>query len=235
MFKRLFDIIFSLFGLVLFSPIILITIFFIWIYDFKNPFYTPQRMGKDMVPFKMYKFRSMVVNADKTGVTSTSGVDKRITPIGKIIRKFKLDELSQFINVFFGDMSFVGPRPQIVDHVINEYTNIEKKLLNVKPGITDISSIVFSDEGDILKYSTDPDLDYNLLIRPWKSRLGILYVDNHNLVIDIKLVIITIIAIIKKDQALKYINSILINLKASPELIEVCQRNKLLKPSDLPQ
>ncbi len=127
MFKRLFDIIFSLFGLVLFSPIILITIFFIWIYDFKNPFYTPQRMGKDMVPFKMYKFRSMVVNADKTGVTSTSGVDKRITPIGKIIRKFKLDELSQFINVFFGDMSFVGPRPQIVDHVINEYTNIEKK------------------------------------------------------------------------------------------------------------
>ncbi len=86
-----------------------------------------------------------------------------------------------------------------------------------------------------MKYSTDPDLDYNLLIRPWKSRLGILYVDNHNLVIDIKLVIITIIAIIKKDQALKYINSILINLKASPELIEVCQRNKLLKPSDLPQ
>lgn len=235
MFKRIFDIIFSAVGLVLFSPIILITIFFIWFYDFKNPFYAPQRMGKNMVPFKMYKFRSMVVNADKNGVTSTSGEDKRITPIGKIIRKFKLDEISQFINVFLGDMSFVGPRPQVVDHVREEYTKIENTLLNVKPGITDISSIVFSDEGEILKFSRDPDLDYNLLIRPWKSRLGILYVNNHNLKLDIKLILITIIAIFKKDQALKYINSILINLNASPEIIEVCQRNTLLKPATLPQ
>ncbi len=235
MFKRIFDIIFSLLGLVLFSPIILVTIFCIWIYDFENPFYTPLRMGKDMVPFKMYKFRSMVVNADKTGVTSTSGEDNRITPIGKIIRKYKLDEISQFINVFFGDMSFVGPRPQVVDHVINEYTSIEKTLLNAKPGITDISSIVFSDEGEILKYSKDPDADYNVLIRPWKSRLGILYVNNSKILLDIKLILITIIAIVKKDQALKYINSILINLNASPELIEVCLRNKILKPASLPE
>jgi len=235
MFKRIFDIIFSLIGLVLFSPLILLTIFFIWIYDFQNPFYTPQRMGKDMVPFKMYKFRSMVINADKNGVTSTSGEDKRITPIGKIIRKFKLDEISQFINVFSGDMSFVGPRPQVVDHVISEYNSIEKTLLNVKPGITDISSIVFSDEGEILKNSKDPDADYNVLIRPWKSRLGILYVNNHNLILDIKLIFITIIAIIDKKQALKYINSILIDLKASTELLEVCQRKKVLKPSKIPQ
>jgi lipopolysaccharide/colanic/teichoic acid biosynthesis glycosyltransferase len=235
MLKRIFDIIFSLIGIVLFSPIILLTIFFIWIYDFKNPFYTPQRMGRDMVPFKMYKFRSMVVNADNSGVTSTSGNDKRITPIGKIIRKFKLDEISQFINVFIGDMSFVGPRPQVVDHVTSEYTSIEKTLLNIKPGITDISSIVFSDEGEILKYSKDPDADYNVLIRPWKSRLGILYVNNQNIILDIKLILITIIAIIDKKLALKYINGILINLKASTELLEVCQRKKVLKPSNIPK
>jgi lipopolysaccharide/colanic/teichoic acid biosynthesis glycosyltransferase len=233
MLKRIFDIIFSLFGLFILSPVILITIFLIWMYDFHNPFYTPIRMGRGMVPFKMYKFRSMVINADKSGVNSTSGNDKRITPIGKLIRKFKLDEISQFINVLIGDMSFVGPRPQVVDHVINEYIERERVLLNVKPGITDISSIVFSDEGDILKDSIDPDEDYNILIRPWKSRLGILYVDNHNFLLDIRLIIITVIAIINKKLALKYLNKILIELGAQPEIVEVCKRNSVLKPSKL--
>lgn len=234
MFKRLFDIFFSIIGLILFSPIIILTIFFIWIYDFKNPFYTPLRMGKDMKPFRMYKFRSMVINADKNGITSTSGSDKRITPIGRIIRRFKLDEVSQFINVFLGDMSFVGPRPQVVEHVVNEYSDLEKTLLSVKPGITDISSIVFSDEGDILKESKDPDGDYNILIRPWKSRLGILYVKNHNILLDFKLILLTILAIINKNYALKYINSILIKLNVENELIKICQRKEKLTPASLP-
>lgn len=234
MMKRFLDIILSLIGIILFSPIILLTIFFIWIYDFNTPFYTPLRMGKKMIPFKMYKFRSMVLNADKSGVTSTSDNDKRVTPIGKVIRRFKLDEISQFINVFIGNMSFVGPRPQVIDHVKNEYNSLEKTLLNAKPGITDISSIVFSDEGEILKNSIDPDLDYNLLIRPWKSRLGILYVNNHNILLDIKLISITLIAILNKNLALKYINKILINLNADNELIEVCKRQKKLEPSSLP-
>lgn len=234
MIKRIFDIFFSIIGLSLFSPIIILTIFLIWIYDFENPFFTPYRMGKDLKPFKMYKFRSMVVNADKNGPSSTSGNDKRITPIGKIIRKFKLDEISQFLNVLLGDMSFVGPRPQVVEHVNNEYSKLEKMLLIVKPGITDISSIVFSDEGEILKDSKDPDADYNILIRPWKSRLGILYINNHNILLDIKLIIITIISIVNKNLALKYINIILINLNASVELIELCRRRKPLLPSSLP-
>jgi lipopolysaccharide/colanic/teichoic acid biosynthesis glycosyltransferase len=231
MFKRIFDLVFSVIGLVLFSPIILITIFFIWAYDFQNPFYTPIRMGKGMVPFKMYKFRSMVINADNSGVTSTSGNDKRITPIGRIIRKFKLDEISQFINVFLGDMSFVGPRPQVVDHVINEYTILEKTLLNIKPGITDISSIVFSDEGDILKDSEDPDHDYNLLIRPWKSKLGLIYLNNRNFILDVKLLAITIFAIINKKIALKFIHTILLQLNADTNLVEVCERQKILVPT----
>uniref|UniRef100_UPI004047F888 sugar transferase n=1 Tax=Algoriphagus sp. TaxID=1872435 RepID=UPI004047F888 len=233
MLKRIFDIIFSLFGLIIFSPVILITVTLIWMYDYNNPFYTPLRMGRGMVPFKMYKFRSMVINADKSGVNSTSGNDKRITPVGKIIRRFKLDEISQFINVLMGDMSFVGPRPQVVDHVINEYTNFEKGLLSVKPGITDISSIVFSDEGDILKDSEDPDKDYNALIRPWKSRLGILYVNNHNLILDIKLILITIVAIIDKKAALKFINNILIKICLDLDLINVCKREDKLSSSKL--
>jgi lipopolysaccharide/colanic/teichoic acid biosynthesis glycosyltransferase len=186
-----------------------------------------------MVPFKMYKFRSMVINADSSGVTSTSGNDKRITPIGKVIRKFKLDEISQFINVFLGDMSFVGPRPQVVDHVINEYTILEKTLLNIKPGITDISSIVFSDEGDILKDSEDPDHDYNLLIRPWKSKLGLIYLNNRNFILDVKLISITIFAIINKKIALKFIHTILVQLNADENLVEVCKRQKKLVPTIL--
>jgi lipopolysaccharide/colanic/teichoic acid biosynthesis glycosyltransferase len=195
----------------------------------------PLRMGENMKPFRMYKFRSMTVNADKSGVTSTSGNDNRITPIGKYIRKFKLDEVSQFINVFLGDMSFVGPRPQVIQHVENEYTPAEKKLLSVKPGITDISSIVFSDEGEILKDSTDPDLDYNLLIRPWKSRLGLIYIKESNLLLDFKLIVITIIAIVNKPKALKYINTLLVNINADKTLIEVCLRNKTLLPNTPPQ
>jgi lipopolysaccharide/colanic/teichoic acid biosynthesis glycosyltransferase len=234
MFKRIFDIVLSFLGLLFLSPVILMTLILIWMYDFHNPFYMPIRMGKGMVPFKMYKFRSMIVNADKNGVNSTSGNDKRITPVGKVIRKFKLDEISQFLNVLIGDMSFVGPRPQVVDHVINEYTEREKTLLDVKPGITDLSSIVFSDEGEILKDSIDPDHDYNVLIRPWKSRLGIIYVENSNFILDLKLIIITVFAILNKSMALKYINSILIKVKADADVIEVCKRNKKLIPHVLP-
>jgi lipopolysaccharide/colanic/teichoic acid biosynthesis glycosyltransferase len=231
--KRLFDISFSIIGLVIFSPIILFTILFIWLYDFESPFYTPVRMGKSMIPFHMYKFRSMVIDADKTGVNSTSGNDKRITTVGRVIRKFKLDEIAQFINVFIGEMSFVGPRPQVVEHVKDEYSCEEKKLLNVKPGITDISSIVFSDEGEILKNSSDPDKDYNLLIRPWKSSLGILYVKNQTFLLDITLIILTLIAIIHKNSALKFINKILINFNADKNLIEVCKRKTPLNPNSI--
>ncbi len=179
----------------------------------------------------MYKLRSMFKGADKSGVSSTASNDTRITPIGKIIRVIKLDEISQLINVFIGNMSLVGPRPQVVDHVNNEYTDAEKSLLKVKPGITDFSSIVFSDESQILRNSTDPDGDYNKLIRPWKSRLGLFYVHNLSTKIDIALIILTIIAIFSKDTSLKLLNRLLIKLKASDQLIEICKRKKILTPN----
>ena len=143
----------------------------------------------------------MVVNADKTGVDSTSSNDTRITPFGQFMRKYKIDEIPNFFNIFMGQMSFVGPRPN-VKRETNLYTSEEKLLLSVRPGITDFSSIVFSDEGDILEGSNNPDLDYNKLIRPWKSRLGIFYVNNQSLWMDIKLIFLTGLAIISKNNPL---------------------------------
>ena len=175
--KRIVDLILSFFALLFISPILIIFVILIFLEDQQNPFYIAKRVGKGGVNFKMIKLRSMVVNADKSGVDSTSANDSRITKIGKKVRKYKLDELTQLWNVFLGDMSLVGPRPN-VQRDVDLYTDIEKKLLTVKPGITDFSSIVFSDEGDILKEKDDPDLAYNQLIRPWKSRLGLIYIKN---------------------------------------------------------
>ena len=175
MIKRLFDIFVSLFGLLLLLPILIVFMYLIYRHDKASPFYMAPRMGKRNITFKIIKLRSMVSDADKSGVNSTSNDDIRITPIGQKIRRYKLDELTQLWNVLIGDMSLVGPRPQVkVDTDL--YTSIERKLLSVQPGITDFSSIVFSDEGDILEGKINPDLTYNQLIRPWKSRLGLIYI-----------------------------------------------------------
>jgi len=175
----------------------------------------------------------MIVNADKSGVDSTSANDQRITNIGRFIRKFKLDELTQLWNVLIGDMSLVGPRPN-VKRETDLYTSQEKKLLSVKPGITDFSSIIFSDEGEILKNQEDPDIAYNQLIRPWKSRLGIFYIEKRSFWIDIKLINFTVIAIISRDKALKKISQLLISLNADNELINISKRIGELVPTPPP-
>ena len=175
--KRLLDVIFSLAGIIIFSPIIFIFGILIWLQDFGNPFYISKRVGKNFKEFNLIKLRSMVLNADKSGVDSTSSNDKRITKIGNIVRKYKLDELMQLFNVLFGNMTLVGPRPNVKSEV-DMYTKKEKTLLQVKPGITDFASIVFSDEGNILKNKKDPDITYNQLIRPGKGKLGIFYIRN---------------------------------------------------------
>ena len=175
--KRFLDFIISCFGLLVATPVLVPVMFLVWVQDFKSPFYIAQRVGRDGKQFKMVKLRSMIINADSSGVDSTSSNDTRITPIGHIIRKFKLDELTQLWNVFKGDMSLVGPRPNVKAET-ELYTIDEKILLSVRPGITDLSSIIFSDEGDILENKENPDLAYNQLIRPWKSRLGLIYIKN---------------------------------------------------------
>ena len=231
--KRIFDFILAMIGLIISSPILLPVIFLVWIQDWHSPFYIAPRVGKGEKPFKMLKLRSMIVNADKSGVDSTSSNDKRITGVGRFIRKYKLDELSQLWNVLIGDMSLVGPRPN-VKRETDLYTIEEKKLLTVRPGITDFSSIVFSDEGDILKDQSDPDIAYNQLIRPGKSMLGIFYIEKRNFLIDIKLVYLTVLAIISKEKALKSLVQILKKLDATDLLINIASRKQNLYPMPPP-
>ena len=231
--KRIFDFILALIGLIISSPILLPVIFLVWIQDWHSPFYIAPRVGKGEKPFKMLKLRSMIVNADKSGVDSTSSNDKRITGVGKFIRKYKLDELSQLWNVLIGDMSLVGPRPN-VKRETDLYTIEEKKLLTVRPGITDFSSIVFSDEGDILKDQSDPDIAYNQLIRPGKSMLGIFYIEKRTFLIDIELIYLTAIAIISKEKALNSLVLILKKLGANELMITIASRKQNLYPMPPP-
>lgn len=231
--KRFFDVAASAIGLLVFSPVILTFMYLVWRQDRHSPFYMGERVGIGEKPFKMVKLRSMVKNADKSGVDSTGANDMRITRVGQMIRKYKLDEITQLWNVLVGDMSLVGPRPN-VKRETDLYTPLEKKLLSVRPGITDIASIVFSDEGDILKDQADPDLAYNQLIRPYKSRLGILYVENASLALDIKLVILTAIAIINRDSALDGVQTIMRELNADADLTRVAARREPLQPAPPP-
>jgi len=227
--KRIFDFFIALIGLLLLSPILLFFILTIWLQDRHSPFYIAPRVGINGKMFNMIKLRTMIVNADKSGVDSTSSDDKRITRVGHIIRKFKFDELLQLLNVLVGQMSLVGPRPQVKTDV-DLYTDQEKQLLSVLPGITDFSSIVFADEGKILEGSINPDLDYNQLIRPWKSRFSLIYVEKRNFWIDIKLIFITLLNIFSREKALQKVHSIIKDIGISDELIRMVLRKEVLVP-----
>ena len=229
MFKRAMDIILSTAGLLVFLPLLFIVALLVFLQDFHNPLYIATRVGKRRKPFKMVKLRSMIVDAEKSGVDSTSSDDKRITWIGRFIRKIKLDEITQLWNVLIGDMSLVGPRPN-VERDVAIYTEEEFQLLNVHPGITDFSSIVFADESSILAGSKNPDLDYNQLIRPWKNRLAIFYIKNRSILLDIKLIFLTIVSIISRRKALNGINKILVKFSADEKLIDVALRKFALVP-----
>jgi lipopolysaccharide/colanic/teichoic acid biosynthesis glycosyltransferase len=231
--KRTFDILFSALVLLATSPVMLTALFLVWRQDGHSPLYKAKRVARNNGEFTMIKIRSMLINADKSGVTSTSNTDNRITKVGHFIRRFKLDELSQFWNVLMGDMSVVGPRPNTRLHGVDEYTREEMRLLSVRPGITDLSSIVFSDEGAILTGAEDADALYNQIIRPWKSRLGLLYVDKRTLWLDIRIIWLTAVAIGSKQNALDGIARILDELDADGELKRICRREAPL-PHGLP-
>ena len=233
MLKRTFDVVLSTFGLFILSPIIVLCMLLIWLQDWHSPFYIAPRAAMGGGTFPMVKFRSMIVRADVSGVDSTAANDRRITIIGKVIRKAKLDEVPQLWNVFLGQMSFVGPRPNVTRET-NLYTTQEQRLLSVRPGITDISSIVFADEGDILQGSADPDLLYNQIIRPWKSQLGLLYVDKNSIVLDVKLIVLTLVNAFSRQKSLEAVQKILKQLGASDKLCQVCRRDQELPAAPPP-
>ncbi len=189
--KRFFDIVFSAIGLIIFSPF-----FFLFAVLIKSEsrgpvFYRGTRVGRYGKPFRIYKFRSMVEDAEQLGGTSTAETDARITRCGRFLRRFKLDELPQLMNVFLGEMSLVGPRPQ-VSWAVDLYSEREKELLTVRPGMTDYASIRFRNEGEILRGSIDPDRDYLEKIAPEKIQLGLEYVRHHSLWVDLKIIMATL-------------------------------------------
>ena len=231
--KRLFDMVGSAAGLVIALPILLPVMFLVWKQDSHSPFYVAQRVGKAGKPFSMVKLRSMVIGADKSGVDSTGSNDQRITKIGHFIRRCKLDELTQLWNVLVGDMSLVGPRPN-VQRETDLYTDLERRLLSIKPGITDFASIVFSDEGEILKDADDPDIAYNQLIRPGKGYLGLFYIDNSSLWLDIRLCFYTAVAILSREKALIGIRGILQSIGAPNNIVLIAARNDPLQPMPPP-
>ena len=225
--KRILDITVSLLGLIVLSPLLIAVAIAIWLQDFHSPFYVPFRMARGGGKFHMVKFRSMVVDADKTGVNSTSGNDRRITTVGRVVRKFKLDEVMQLWNVLKGDMSLVGPRPQ-AELEARLYTEVEARMLTVRPEITDPASIVFSDEGDILYGSAHPDLLYNQIIRPWKSRLALAYIDHRSFWIDVRLIVLTVATIFSRPTALRGLRSMLRQWDLDPLVLRIVSREEQL-------
>jgi lipopolysaccharide/colanic/teichoic acid biosynthesis glycosyltransferase len=197
--KRAFDLSISLMGLVLLVPLFLVVAVLIKLDSPGSVFYRGVRVGLLGKPFRIFKFRTMVQDPDQDGASSTPEGDARITRVGRFLRKYKLDELPQLINVLKCEMSLVGPRPQ-VPWAMALYSEQERELLRVRPGITDYASLQFANEGELLRGSTDPDKDYLEKIHPEKMRLGLEYVRTRSFLVDCKLVLQTLLAIIFKKK-----------------------------------
>jgi lipopolysaccharide/colanic/teichoic acid biosynthesis glycosyltransferase len=196
--KRAFDFTVALIALVVVSPILLTLAIIIKLTSEGPVFYRGVRIGLHGKPFRIFKFRTMVINAEKLGGSATAEDDPRITPIGKFIRRTKLDEFPQFMNVLVGDMSLVGARPEVKKYV-DMYTQEEKAILEIRPGITDWASIWNSNEAAVLEGSTDPEKTYEELIRPTKLALQLFYARNHSLVVDIKILFHTAAKLVFDD------------------------------------
>ncbi len=199
--KRLIDVILSLIGLIVTAPVLVVIALMIKASSPGPIFYKGTRVGKDGKPFKMYKFRTMVINADKIGGPSTSGDDPRVTPVGKWLRRYKLDELPQLFNVFSGDMSFVGPRPEVQVYV-DMFTTEEQAILHVRPGITDWASLWNIDEGALLAGSPDPEQTYLEKVRPRKLQLQLAYTHHYSLQADARIFFETIKSVIMDEEVL---------------------------------
>lgn len=194
--KRIFDIVFSIIGIIIFSPILIIISILIKI-DSKGPIiFKQKRMGKNMKEFYIYKFRTMFTHADKNLLLTVGNNDNRITKIGYWLRKFKIDELPQLFNVLKGDMSFVGPRPE-VEKYVKFYTEEEKRIFALKPGITDYSSIHFRNENELLKDKENPEEFYIKNLLPLKLKMNLEYLDDNSVGKDIKIIFKTFIYIFK--------------------------------------
>lgn len=190
--KRIFDIIMSLIGIIILSPVFIIVSIAIKVNSTGNILFLQKRVGRDGREFNIYKFRTMVSDAEKLGKQITVGNDSRITKVGAFLRKFKIDELPQLFNVFNGDMSLVGPRPEVPKYV-KLYTKEQRKVLSIRPGITDMASLRYRDENDILGKVDNPEEYYINVIMQDKLKLNLEYIEKSNIIFDISLILKTII------------------------------------------
>ena len=193
--KRAFDIVCSLLGLIVLSPLLLVVSLLVAVTSPGGVFFRQERIGKGGKPFRIFKFRSM--RKDNAGLKITTGNDSRITSVGRFLRKSKIDELPQLINVLLGDMSFVGPRPEVADYV-DLYTPYQRQVLLVRPGITGLASIRFRNENDLLTASADPNRTYIQEIMPRKIDLDLEYIPHASVLYDIKLIFQTFAVVIKE-------------------------------------
>lgn len=194
--KRAMDIVLSACALAVLWPLLLLIALAIWIDDPGPVFYRQVRVGRNGKTFRIFKFRSMVMDADKKGLAITVGRDSRITRVGAVLRKTKLDELAQLLNVLLGQMSFVGPRPEVPKYV-ELYTPYQRQVLLVRPGITDYASIAYRNENDLLAGASDPETMYIEQIMPDKIELNMKYLREISPLADIRLILKTIVAVIK--------------------------------------
>ena len=197
MLKRSFDIVSSLIGIILLFPMLSILWLCIRLESRGGGFYRQVRVGKDGIDFRLWKFRTMQTGADKKGLLTIGGRDSRVTRIGYYLRKYKLDELPQLINVLVGDMSIVGPRPEVQKYV-DLYTPDQRKVLSVKPGITDYASIAYSNENELLAQSGNPEKTYIDEVLPAKLELNQKYLNEQGLFTDLKIIFHTIGKIVSK-------------------------------------
>jgi lipopolysaccharide/colanic/teichoic acid biosynthesis glycosyltransferase len=195
MLKRLFDLVFSLVGLIFISPLWLLISLLIVLDSKGGIFFLQQRVGKNNADFFIYKFRTMRSGSDKKGLLTVGSKDSRVTRVGYYLRKYKLDELPQLINVFKGEMSFVGPRPEVRKYV-NMYSPDQLKVLEVRPGITDYASILYSNESELLAKAADPEKFYIETVFPAKLKLNMEYIQEKGFWKDIRLIFQTISKII---------------------------------------
>lgn len=191
MVKRAFDIIFSISGILILSPFLVIISIIILLTSKGGAFYRQIRIGKNGKEFKLVKFRTMRKEADKSGSLTVGMRDNRITGVGYYLRKYKLDELPQLFNVLAGNMSFVGPRPEVPKYVAL-YNDEQKKVLKVKPGITDYASIVYSEENELLASAENPEELYIKRVMPAKLKLNMRYINEMSLATDVKVILKTI-------------------------------------------
>lgn len=188
---RIFDILFATLGLVILSPLLILVYVAIVLESRGGGFYRQERTGRYGKPFRLIKFRSMYVNADKHGLITVGGHDNRITRVGYYIRKYKIDELPQLINVVKGDMSIVGPRPEVKKYT-DLYTEEQRKILDIRPGITDYASIKYVDENEILGTSDNPERTYIEHIMPDKIKLNMIYISQNGIKEYFKIIFLTL-------------------------------------------